>query len=102
MKPDRHGPKRDRITIRRTGPGAWTLTRPRVGFGPPEVLPAESQAAAIARLDRVRRSNHRYGSTIAELERGHAMTDCLNPVSPWTPLWIPGTAPTVLPYSHHL
>lgn len=93
---------RDRARIRKAAPGAWTLTRPRVGFGGPEVFTADSQPEAIALLDRVRSATRRHASAVVELERREDMTDALNPVSPWTPLWLPGTEPAVLPYSHHL
>ncbi|GAA1281398.1 hypothetical protein [Saccharothrix xinjiangensis] len=89
---------RDRVSIRKTAPGTWTITRPRAGFGGPEVLTAESQAAAVARLDRIRAALH-VGSTVVQIERRQHATDALNPVSPWTPLWVPGTEPHVLPYN---
>jgi hypothetical protein len=89
---------RDPAVIRRTGPGEWTVIRPRIGFGAPERLTASSQAAAIVRLERIARGS--FGSTIAELERNPPMDDALNPVSPWTPLWVPGAQPHVLPHAH--
>lgn len=91
---------RDRIRIRRTTPDAWVVVLPRIGFGPPEVLACASQADGIAVVDRIRAASRRHGSTVAGQELHRAQTDCLFPISPWTPLWIPGTEPAVLPYSH--
>jgi len=42
-----------RATVRRTGPGQWTVTRPRLGFGPPELHTAPTAAAAWRWLRRI-------------------------------------------------
>lgn len=83
---------RDRIRIRRTAPQEWTVTIPTIGFGPPEVWAFPVWADAMRYADATWRDRARNtGSTVIELERPGAATDRLNPISPWTPLWIPGT-----------
>jgi hypothetical protein len=55
---------RDRATIRRTGPGQWTVVRPRAGFAPPEVHTTDSAAAAW-----------RWLATATKPRGGHSATD---------------------------
>lgn len=80
---------RDRIQIRKTAPQQWTVTRPRLGFGAPEVTTWSRWAEARDHIALVLASRQ-WGGTETDTDRPAPVTDCLNPISPWTPLWFPG------------
>jgi hypothetical protein len=72
---------KDRTTVRRAAPGQWTITRPRIGFGPPETR-TEPTAAAAWRWLRVVEKN-RGGS--AATDRAHNVADGLATLPRWDP-----------------
>lgn len=80
---------RDRIRIAKTAPQEWTVTQPRIGFSGPEITTWTRWADAMGHVNLLL-ARLRWGSTDTGVDRAHSVTDCLNPISPWTPLWFPG------------
>lgn len=72
---------KDRITVRRTAPREWTITRPRIGFGPPEIHTATTAPAAWRWLRTVEKT--RGGGAAAERAHGHR--DGLGAIPGWEP-----------------
>lgn len=72
---------KDRVDVRKTGPREWTITRPRLGFGDPEVLTATTGAQAFRLLRRLEKPRGAGGGT----DRSHQHQDGLSA----SPLWDP-------------
>lgn len=73
---------RDRVNVRKTGPGEWTITRPRLGFGGPEVLTARTGALAlrlVRQLDKLR------GGHGEDEGRAYNVADGLATIPRWDP-----------------
>jgi len=74
---------KDRTRVRKTGPAEWTITRPRLGLGDPEVFTAPTGAAAHKLLRWLEKPRGAHGGA----ERSHQYVDGLSSTPSWGPYW---------------
>lgn len=70
---------RDKATVKPTANGKWLVTRPRLGFGGPELQPVDSQAEGIAWLEQATKPR----GASAGCERAHQHVDGVGTVPGW-------------------
>lgn len=74
---------RDRITIRRTAPGRWSVRTPPFGFGQGETAHHATHTEAVHDADRrIRRDS----SNVATTESAWQPTDRVSTTPAWSPL----------------